>query len=126
MERVALCQDCRMPSTADIRGVRAFKVVIRGGNAIEVCKACYDLDTIGARCVVHKLSYDLRTRRKDLVDLPLGSREREDVFVEILNLVDITDDPGVLGRVWALVERITPGGVDRDAVIHSVAEKARK
>jgi len=39
-ERVAICQDCRTPSTADLAGLAAFRLVIRGGVAIEVCRCC--------------------------------------------------------------------------------------
>lgn len=47
LERVAVCPDCREPSTASLSGVGAFRQVVRNSYCIEVCAACALLDRVG-------------------------------------------------------------------------------
>lgn len=43
-EEVLVCRDCRTPSPADVRGLRAFRVIIRGSRGIALCAPCADAE----------------------------------------------------------------------------------
>lgn len=39
-DRVGVCHHCRTPSTADVRGVAAFRIVRNTFGYVEVCELC--------------------------------------------------------------------------------------
>jgi hypothetical protein len=55
-------------------------------------------------------------------ELPLGSKEREDVFVAVLEFIDDVSNAKMLGRLQRAVEKLSPGDPESVHLLHLVSE----